>query len=155
MPTVFPEDLLNTVIAADAIRRRALGMRPGRFRPSQRVWIEPFFNLPGWVWGGFLRALPARLRQPLDLWLCQKMGGHAPEINPELPGRIAEYVERARGLYAQTGQWPAVFILTSHPETEGPQAWLRFELLRQGLQIANALVNAAPTPRAGQMAPKR
>jgi hypothetical protein len=72
----------------------------------------------------------------------QPLGGHPPEANPELPDRIKQTVRLAQDLKAKTGQWPALLVLTSHPETEGPLHWLRFELLLKGLQIADALVEA-------------
>jgi hypothetical protein len=70
------------------------------------------------------------------------LGSNAPEENADLPERIAQTVRLAKELEQKTGRWPALLVLTSHPETEGPLQWLRFELLRQGLQIADAVVEA-------------
>jgi len=70
------------------------------------------------------------------------MGAHAAEENPDLPRRAAESVALAKKLKMETGRWPAVLLLTSHGDTAGPFAWLRFEMLRQGLQIAQALTQA-------------
>jgi len=141
---VLPEHLIDVVIAADAVRRQSIGSPPVRFKPSQRAWIEPFFNSLGIAFGQVMAMLPWVLRKPFDVWICRKMGGHSAEENPELATRITETVEMARGLHEKTGQWPALLILTSHPETEGPLQWLRFELLAQGIQIADAVVEAQP-----------
>jgi hypothetical protein len=162
MPKATPEDLVNTVIAADDLRRKARGLPSTRAAkylasladrwaalalgrkdpPPERTFIEPFFNVLGFLWGQGMRMLPSRLRRRFVQRVNCKMGGYSPTENPELPLRIEETVRLARDIKQQTGQWPALFILTSHPETEGPRHWLRFELLRQGLQIADAVVEA-------------
>jgi hypothetical protein len=137
-----PEDLTNTVVAADDLRRQLLGQRSASYRPGQRVWIEPFFNLLGFLWGELTLLLPWPLRKPYVQWVVRKMGGHPPEDNPDLTSRITETIRLAQDLKARTGQWPALLVLMSHPETEGPLQWLRFELMRQGLQVADAMVDA-------------
>jgi len=142
MTKATPEDLLNTVIAADALRRRALGQTPARYRPSQRVWIEPFFNVLGHLWAFVMACMPSPVRRPFVQWVNCKMGGYFPIANPDLPQRKEETVRLAQEIKQKTGQWPALLVLTSHPNTEGPHQWLRFELLRQGLQIADAVVEA-------------
>jgi hypothetical protein len=70
------------------------------------------------------------------------MGGYTPPPSDELQQRIQETVKLAKSLHLKTGRWPALLVLTSHPETEGEHQWLRFEVLRQGLQIADAVVEA-------------
>jgi len=142
MPKATPEDLTNTVVAADALRRQMLGQRPASYKPGQRIWIEPFFNLLGFVWSELTLLLPWRLRKPYVQWVVRKMSSHPPEDNPDLPQRTAETVRLAEDLKVQTGQWPALLVLMSHPDTEGPLEWLRFELMRQGLQVADAVVEA-------------
>src|SRR5205807_4825406 len=137
-----PEDLTNTVVAADALRRQILGQRPARYLPGQRVWIEPFFNLLGFLWGELTLLLPWPQRKPYVQWVVRKMSGHAPEENPELPRRIEETLRLSQDLKAKTGRWPALLILMTHPDTEGPLEWLRFELMRQGLLAADAVVEA-------------
>jgi hypothetical protein len=150
MPKLTPEDLINTVIAADELRRKARGQPSTRAAlalgrqgpPPERIFIEPFFNLLGYLWGEGMELLPRSLRRPLIQWLNCKMGGYKPLQNPELSSRIQETVSLAKSTKEKTGAWPALLILTSHPDTEGPHHWLRFELLRQGLQIADAVVEA-------------
>jgi hypothetical protein len=139
---VLPEQLIDVVIAADSVRRQSIGAPPQRFKPSQRRWVEPFFNMLGLAFGQGMVMLPWALRKPFDIWLCRKMGGHAEEPNPHLAERTAQTVSLAQAIHKKTGQWPAFFILTSHPDTEGPLQWLRFELLAQGLQIADRVVEA-------------
>lgn len=133
---------MDIVIAADARRREVLGLEPVRFRPPQRIWIEPWFNALGRLFGVLTQGIPWRLRSRFYLYLCEKMEGHAPENNPDLPALAQRSVEMAQALKRLTGQWPAFLIATSHPETMGSLAWLRFELLRQGLLIANAVAGA-------------
>ncbi len=145
-PRTTPESLIDLIIKADAIRRRAMGMAPARYKPHQRRWIEPWFNVLGMLFGRAQGLVPWRWRRRLDLWMCRKMAGHAPEENPELEPRIAETVALARWLQRETSAWPATLVLTSHPETMGSLQWLRFELLRQGLQVADAVVDARLKP---------
>src|SRR5690242_7055778 len=133
MPKAMPEDLINLVIAANDLRRPALGLPPTHFNPSQRFLIEPIFTFLGLLVGFMTLALPWPLRKPCVQWVVQSMGGHAPENNPELPRRLSETIHLANDLKTRTGQWPAFLVLTSHPDTEGPLHWLRFEVLRQGL----------------------
>jgi len=146
---VTPEDLVNLVIAADAERRRMMGMAASRYKPSQRIWIEPFFNAAGTVLGAMIRATPIRLRRRILSWLCLRIGGHTPEILPEFAGDQARAVAAAERLLRLTGQRPAVLILTTHAETLGPHAWLRFELIRQGMEIGDSIVDAG-RPRLGR-----
>jgi hypothetical protein len=133
---------VDLVIAADAIRREAMKAEPSRFKPSQRLWIEPFFNFLGRGFGSILLAMPWPWRRPTDLWLNRKLAGHEPEHNPALPAVTEASIKLARRVKEQTGEWPAFFVLTSHPETMGPLEWLRFELLRQGLVVAAAVAEA-------------
>jgi hypothetical protein len=145
-----PEELLKTVVTADDLRRRARGQTSTRAAvalnkegPSfERIYIEPFFNVLGHIWAFFMMAMPAPVRRPFTQWINGKMGGYTPPAAPGLPQRIEETVRLAKELKQKTGQWPALLVLTSHPDTEGPDQWLRFELLRQGLQIADAVAEA-------------
>ena len=72
------------------------------------------------------------------------MGQHAAGSFPNQARYQAEAVKRAQALYTRTENWPAILFVTSHPPTTGPSAWLRFELLRQALWIAEALEQASP-----------
>lgn len=141
-----PEHHIDVVIAADALRRLALGSSAARFKRWTRTWLEPWFNLLGILFGFTTLLIPPSSRRRFYLWLCPKLGGHAPEHNPELEARTLQTVKLAKDLYAKTGRWPALFVLTSHAETEGPLQWLRFELLRQGLIVANAVTDENPNP---------
>ncbi len=145
-----PESLINVVIAADDLRRRARGqpstraalsLKEGR-PPRERLLIEPFFNVLGLVWGELMYFMPWSLRKPYVQWVMSQMSHHAPEDNPHLTERISQTVQLAHELKTKTGQWPALLVLTSHPDTEGPLEWLRFELLRQGVQVADAYTEA-------------
>jgi len=144
---VLPEDLVNLIIAADNIRRDSLGVPHSNYSHSRRIWIEPPFNILGKAFGQLQRALPWIWRKRVDPWMCQKMGGHAAEDNPRLSGIVAQTVKLTREVQRVTGQWPGVMILMSHPDTEGPLQWLRFELIRQGLVIAEALTEASDIGR--------
>ena len=113
-----------------------------RFEASQRIWIEPWFNVLGILFGKMLDALPSPMRRRTFTAICRRLGGHAPEENPQLASRLQDTVALAKQLQNRTGQWPAMVVLTSHAETMGPDQWLRFEMLRQGLQIAGAVQEA-------------
>lgn len=142
-----PDHLLDLVVEADSLRRIALKQKLAGIHPWKRVWLEPWFNLVGHVVGGATLLLPPRLRRAFYLWLCPHFGGHGAEFNPQLAERQRQALDLAQKLYAETGQWPAVLLMTSHGDTSGPQQWLRFEMLRQGLEIANPLAAAAPGAR--------
>lgn len=132
------------MILADTLRRQRLGLKPLSYRAWQRICVEPLFNLLGLAFGQFMVSLPWRIRRHLDSWIIQQMGGHPVSTKPPLEPRTVETVEAAKYLYRTTGRWPATLILTSHPPTAGPLEWLRFELLRQGLGLANAIVETSP-----------
>lgn len=122
-------------------------MRPAsRFRPWQRTWLEPPFNVAGLLLGLAMRLLPGAMRARAQVRVCAAMRGHPADPNPQLPLRQAETVQRLRSQAAASGRWPMLLVLTSHPETSGDRAWLRFELLRQGLEIAAAAALAGPPP---------
>lgn len=142
MPMTRPESLINAVARAEEDRRTALGHPPVHFITGQRGWIEPFFNLVGRVWGGLLFLLPWSRRKPFVQAVFRKLGGHAPGIHPELSEHIRSTVQLAKELRVKTGQWPALLIATSHPDTEGSDQWMRFELMAQGVAVADAVVEA-------------
>src|SRR5688572_14807702 len=100
-----PEDLMNEVIRADAARRQARGRAPGHFKASQRIWIEPFFNIIGFLWGRLMFLMPWKLRKRYVQWVVRNMGGHAAEENPQLEGRITEVIQLAKGAQKTSGQW--------------------------------------------------
>ncbi len=143
-----PEDLLNTVVEADDLRRRARGQTSTRAAlalksdrlTATRAFVEPFFNVLGHLWAFVMSCMPTPVRRPFVQWINCKMGDYQPVENPDLSKRIEDTVQLAKELKQKTGRWPALLVLTSHPDTEGPHQWLRFELLRQGLQIADAMV---------------
>ena len=145
-----PESLINAVIKADDLRRRARGQASTRAalalasgrRSWSRLFIEPFFNVLGLLWGSLMYAMPWTWRKAYVQWVNLKLAKHAPADDPHLPERIREVLQLAYDSKANSGQWPGLLILTSHPETEGPGEWLRFELVRQGLKIADACVEA-------------
>src|ERR1019366_8612705 len=121
--------------------RAARALQTGR--PSwERLFIESFFNVLGLVWGQLMYFMPWSFRRPYVQWIMRKMSHHTPEENPFLAERVAQTLGLAEEVKSKTGQWPALLILTSHPDTEGPLEWLRFELLRQGVQIADAYTEA-------------
>jgi len=142
MSKAKPEDLITTVVAADALRRKSLGLRPGNYHPGQRIWIEPFFNFLGLLWGQMGLLIPWPLQKRYVQWVVHKMGGHSPEENPDLPRRIQETVQLSKDLKAKTGEWPGLLVVMSHPDTEGPLEWLRFEMMCQGLQVADSVLEA-------------
>jgi len=144
---ITPEELVDLIIENDARLREQAGKPPIRFTPAQRLWIEPLFNFIGFLIGQLVLFLPWPWVWKVQLWICGKLAGHPPENNPHLAERIQQTVHLSQELHRQTGQWPALLIGTSHPETTGDGAWLRFELLRQGLEIAGAVVDAMPSQR--------
>src|SRR5579864_3728269 len=91
-----PEDLINSVITADDLRRRARGLSSTRAalalrqpNPSrEHQFLELFFNGLGLLWGQLMYGMPWVLRKPYIQWVLRKMSGHPPEDNPDLPDRI-------------------------------------------------------------------
>ncbi len=142
MPRPAAEDLIREVAKADKARRAALGTPPVIFDPDHRVRMQPFYNALGRLWGSLMTFVPWSLRKPYVQFVIRKMGGHAPEFNPQLQSRIDSTIQLARELERKTGEWPALLIATSHPETEGPDQWLRFEVMAQGVALANAVAEA-------------
>lgn len=136
---VTPEDLVSTLVRADTLRRKHQGQPLSKYRPSQRVFIEPFFNVLGLAFGAFMSALPWPLRARMVQWVNIKMAAHDPEPGPNLPQITQETVRLARDIQDKTRTWPAMLVFISHPDTMGPLQWLRFEILRQGLLIADAM----------------
>jgi hypothetical protein len=141
------ERLFQIVIRADGVRRQRLGIPAANESNSKRLWVEPFFNFLGLLLAQMILWIPWPKRGQAHVWVCEKMALHPPEANPALGERQNEAVRLAHELFAQYRKWPAALVVTTHPDTVGPLAWLRFELLRQGLVIANALINAAPATR--------
>src|SRR5262249_17247499 len=112
MSRATPEDLINTVIRADNLRRRARGQPSTRAavalqtgRPSSsRLFIEPFFNLLGWLWGSLMYAMPWPLRKAFVQWVNLKMSAHAPAGDPRLAERIQEMLRLAKELKSKSGR---------------------------------------------------
>jgi hypothetical protein len=140
---VKPEDLMDVVLAADNYRRVRNGYPPCKIKRSRRVWIEPLFNALGWAMGQALVAMPWALRWRADQRIIGWMGARPESASPRLPDVSREIVALAARLTELTGQRPALMIFTSHPETTGDLEWLRFEVMRQGLMLANAWVEGA------------
>ena len=142
-PRVNPEDLVDVIIAADNLRRESLRQPLCQYRPSQRIWIEPFFNLLGMLFGGWMRLLPWPWRRSADLNITLQMSKHPPVAEEQTRMRMTQVTDLAMALRRETGQWPATLILTSHPPTVGPWEWLRFEVVRHGLLLGYELTRAA------------
>jgi len=70
----------------------------------------------------------------------RKLSGHQLADDPKLPERIAKVRSLAQELKSKTGQWPALFVLSSHPDTEGELEWVRFEVMREGLEVADGYI---------------
>ena len=148
LPRVMPEDLMETVIAADTIRRQMRGEALSPPHPLwKRTWIEPWFNLIGYAFGQVLALLPWPLRWRADQRITQWMGARPSATPPQFETLTRDFTTLARRLYAETGQWPATMIFTSHPTTTGPLEWIRFELFRQGLLLANAVMETTQKGR--------
>ena len=58
----MPEDLLDLIVQADAIRRQQQGIPLSTFPRWKRFWIEPLFNVAGLLFGQGLALLPWPLR---------------------------------------------------------------------------------------------
>jgi hypothetical protein len=145
-----PEDLVDKVIEGDVLFRIKNGFGLSKFRPSQRVWIEPFFNFAGLAFGGLTRLMPLRSRMGLNLWICRKLEKRHSAENPGLAACVSETQALAEKIYRVNGIWPALVIATSHPPTVGDLEWLRFEIVRQGLIVADAVSLSSPNPRLPQ-----
>jgi len=143
-PRRSPEDLVQLIVENDERHRNPPHPFSKTFHVSHRVWIEPLFNLIGQILGRLVLLLTWPTVGRVHRWFCFKLAGSRCENNPQLSRRTQEAVQIAQALYRKKGQWPIVLIGTSHPNTKGANAWLRFELLRQGLVIAAALIEAAP-----------
>lgn len=142
MPRPAAEDLIQEVATADKAKRAARGNPPVTFKPNRRSALQSLYNAIGRLWGSLMFFFPWSVRKPYVQFIIRKMGGHAAEPNPELQPRIESTIRLARELERQTGQWPALLVATSHPETEGPLQWLRFEVMAQGVALANAVAEA-------------
>ncbi len=149
-----PEDLIDVVIAADALKRKARNQPPARYRPSQRVWVEPVLNVLGDMWGRLMYLLPWAIRKPYVQWVMRKMSGRPPEINPGVEQCIRQTLELAKSVRQETGQWPALLVVMSHPQTEGPLEWIRFEAMRQGILVADAYLETIQPHRLFRTHPK-
>jgi hypothetical protein len=151
---VFPEALVEVLVQADFLQRKAAGVRLSHYPRWRRVWVEPFFNLLGLLFGQGMQLLPWRLRRPLDLWFLRHLSHHAPAPNRELTDRTEQSLALAQRLKSQTDAWPAVLLFAAHPPTVGPLEWLRFEVLRQAMELADSLVEAAKPSRAYRQHPQ-
>ena len=72
---IMPEDLKQTVLAADTIRRQHMGERLSRYPAWKRLWIEPWFNLLGIALGQLLASFPWPLRWRADQRINISLGG--------------------------------------------------------------------------------
>jgi hypothetical protein len=140
---VQPEDLMEMVITADARRNPQVEQTLARRYPRwKRALIEPFFNTVGVLLGQLLAWAPWPLRWRSDRQIAIWLGARPNAQPAEFDQRREELIALARELRQQTGVRPAAFVLTSHPPTVGPFEWLRFELVREGLALGNAVVDA-------------
>ena len=151
----MPEDLMETVIQGDRSRRQLLGQPPHPgYSLWKRIWIEPWFNLIGLAVGQWMVWLPWALRWRMDQRIVTWMGARPPAESPDFRSRCREFAAAARRLHRETGVWPAVFVFVSHAPTVGELEWLRFELEREGLQLANAIVEESHTGRLYRPSPE-
>ena len=131
-----PEELMNVLIASES---------SGRQRSVSR-WLEVPFHIPGLLLAGVLHLLPWKMRIAADFWICGKMGGRTEPLSPE----TSDYIEKAKVLaqrvHTESRHRPAIFVFTTHPPTEGPNAWVRFHLLQHGLVISNRIEEALGEP---------
>src|SRR5437762_1368681 len=123
---VTPEDLMDMVVAADVYRSQSLqGDISPILPPERRPRLETLFNLIGWVLGQLHKLLPWPLRWRADnginLLLSKNRTAVPAEFN-SLQNQIRVLTQR---LHHETGQWPAMLALTSHPTTTGALEWLR------------------------------
>lgn len=142
----FPESYVNSVIRADAFRRQ---WKPGVASPDQKnshsLWELPF-NVIGSLFGMGVRFLPPATRQTFDLWVIRKMAGRPELQDPLVPAHEQRVFELSDWLQQKTGQYPAVLFPTSHADTEGPYAWLRFEVFYRAIHASFQLLRRFPTP---------
>src|SRR5687768_12924424 len=101
---MMPEDLMQTVIAADAIRRKRLGERRMRFARWKRIWIEPVFNLMGSIVGQLLVMLPWPLYWRAVQRINQAMGGRSDSLPSSFSSHREEIGAMAARLHHETGQ---------------------------------------------------
>jgi hypothetical protein len=140
---ILPEDLMQVVIEADRRRHASQGREKFLYPRWKRVWVEPWFNFLGYLMGQALLTLPWPLRWRADEKIVRWMGARPHAEPARLKTARHEIGEMVKRLQKQTGVLPASFIFTSHPLTTGPLEWLRFEVMRQGLQLGNAVVEAS------------
>src|SRR5262249_46650969 len=84
--------------------------------------------------------MPWAVRKRFVQAVNRRLSGRRLADAPNLSQRLAEIKSLTRELKAKTGQWPSLFVLSSHPDTEGELEWVRFEVMRQGLALADAYV---------------
>ena len=151
---VMPEDLMDLVIAADSILRQNRGDEPSHPAYWKRTWIEPWFNLLGWMMGQVLVCLPWPLRWRADQMITTAMGGRPDQAPAQLEAARRDFAALAQRLRDQTGTWPATMVFMSHPATTGALEWLRFELVREGLLLGNSVTQANGPGRLYRPAPQ-
>src|SRR5262245_5442902 len=125
---VMPEDLMDLVVEADAFHRQSTGQPPSHRALWKRVWVEPWFNLLGHFIGAGLLLLPWPLYRRAVQGLNGLMGGRPEENTEAIESQRRDLVTVMLRLREATGRRPAVLVFTSHPDTVGPLAWIRFEL---------------------------
>src|SRR5690349_15616991 len=97
-----PEDLIDLIIAADALRRTAEGVPQSTFAPWKRLWIEPIFNLAGLGFGQLLKFLPWSLRWRADMRINQALAKGRSATSPDLTRLTSEMVNLAQRLHRET-----------------------------------------------------
>jgi hypothetical protein len=151
----MPEDLMAQVVAADILRRSQAGETSVlRHTRAKRIWLEPWFNLLGLGIGQLLLMLPWALRWRADQKIVAALGARPAESCPSFTPAVLQLIALTERLYRETGQWPAAMVFTSHPPTIGSLEWLRFEVARQGLRVANAFVEISQAGHLYRAAPE-
>lgn len=151
---VMPEDLMETVVRAALWSAKSGNATTPRHSRFTRRWIEPWFNAAGWMLGQVLASMPWPLRWRGDQAIARALGARPSATPASFEARKRDCVALAGRLHRETGQWPALMVFTSHPPTLGSLEWLRFELVREGLLLANAMVDASPARRYLRSAPQ-
>src|SRR5438046_10100092 len=110
-PRVWPEDLMQMVIAADGYRRQLMGQPPRPPHPRwKRMWVEPWFNLIGWSLGQIVAWLPWEWRWRADQRIVEWMGARPSTAQSSLNLSCSDLAAMARRLRQESGQWPAVMV---------------------------------------------
>src|SRR5438477_749841 len=144
---VTPEDLMDMVVAADVYRTQALhGDISPILPPVRRPRLETIFNLIGLILGQLHLLQPWPLRWRADNLVNLTLARRRTAVPADFKAIQDQIRAMTRRLHHETGQWPAMMALTSHPPTTGPLEWLRFEQVRLGLLLGDTVVTTSTRP---------